>query len=340
MMKVQKNIRIGIRTVVIVALIAALAVAVIGCGKKTDEAKVAASNKVYQIGVIQPVEHPSLNLIYQGFQDEMKAKGYGDKIKLDYQNAQGDPNTINTIAANFVADKKDLILAIATNPAQACAGQTTTIPIIGAGITSFTDAGLAQSNEAPGANVTGTSDAAPVDTQVALITDLVPHAQTVGFLYSSGESNAVEQVKQMEAAVKKKGLAVVEQTVANSNDVQQATQALVKKCDIVYIPTDNTIASAMPLVIDSTNAAKIPVIPGATAMVEQGGLATAGVDQEALGRVAADMAIEVLEGKGKPATMPIQTLTHDSTIVINTRTAKLLGLTIPKKYASATLYDK
>ena len=310
-------------------LVAVLALAAAGCGKKD-------SAKEYHIGVMQPMEHPSLDLVYKGFQAGLKEQGYGDKVELDFQNAQGDQSTMNTIAQRFISQKKDLILCIATPAAQAVAAQTKDTPIIGAAITSFTAAGLVKSDEHPGGNVTGVSDMAPVDAQVALITDLLPQAKTVGFLYNSGEANSVVQVGKIKAAVKAKGLKTTEQTVMNSNDVQQAVQALVKKCDVMYSPTDNTIASTMPTVIQAANEAKTPIIVGADSMVDDGGLATAGVDYTELGKRAATMAIKILKG-AKPADIPVEVMTKDYHVVINKKEADLFGITIPDTYKDAKL---
>ena len=327
--------------VLALALAAALVLAMAGCAQKNSNTNTTNSNantstKKYKIGIIQPIEHPSLDTIYKGFQDGLKEQGYGDKVTLDFQNAQGDQSTMNTIAQRFISNKDDVVLAIATPAAQAMAAQTTTIPIVGAAVTSFTAAGLVKSDAAPGGNVTGVSDAAPVDAQVGLITNLVPTAKTVGFLYNSGEANSVAQVAQIKAALKAKGLATVDQTVTNTNDVQQATQALAQKCDIMYSPTDNTVASAMPTVSQVSNAAKIPIIVGADSMVSDGGLATAGVDYLQLGKNAATMAIKILEGS-KPATMPIETMTKDYQIYINKKEADLFGITIPAVYKDAKL---
>jgi len=336
--KTGKHLQRGLALVLAVALVMGLATALAGCGSATSAAKgsSSASAKTYQIGILQPIEHPSLDTIYAGFKEGLKEQGYADKVKLDFQNAQGDQSTMNTISQRFVADKKDLVLAIATPAAQAVAAQTTDIPIVGAAITSFTAAKLAASNDHPGGNVTGVSDMAPVDAQVALIMDLVPHAKTVGFLYNSGEANSVEQVSLIKKAVEAKGLKTTELTVTNSNDVQQVTAALVTKCDVIYSPTDNTVASAMPTVAQVANAAKIPVIVGADSMVTDGGLATAGVDYTELGKKAAAMAVKILEG-AKPADMPIEVMTKEYQIYINKKQTTFFGITIPDKYKDAKM---
>jgi len=305
-------------------LIVAMVVALTGCGS--------AIKKVYQIGVIQIVEQPALDAAYKGFKEEMAAEGYkdGDNIKLDYKNAQGDTNNLNTIASQFVGEKKDMIFAIATPSAQAVANQTSTIPIVGTAITDYVAAKLVVSNEKPGRNVTGTSDLNPVAKQIDLGIALVPNAKTVGIAYNSSEVNSVYQAGVAKKEIAAKGLKAVEVTVTSANDVQQAIQSLTTKCDFIYIPTDNTMASTISTVTNVANSAKIPLIMGEPNMVKGGGLATMGVDYESLGRATAKMAVEIIKGK-KPADMPIQ-FAKDTPVVINSDTVKKIGITIPQDY--------
>jgi putative ABC transport system substrate-binding protein len=337
-MKVARKAMMVVLALVLVLVAGSLVACKSGGGDAAtpaaDAADTAAAEKVFKIGAVQPVEHPALDEIFNGFKEALAENGYidGKNIEIDYQNGQGDANTLGTIADSFVADKKDLVLAIATGPAQTLASKTTEIPILGAGITSFTVAGLVDSNEAPGGNVTGTSDMAPVPEQIELIQALAPDAKTIGFLYTSSEPNSVEQVGLIRDALEAKGVKTTEVTVVNANDVQQAVQSIVKKCDAIYIPTDNTMAASMSIVSDVANKAKIPVFPGATSMVEEGGLATAGVDYHELGRESGLMAIEILKG-ADVATMPVRSMTKNNVIEINGATAKLLGITVPEKYA-------
>ena len=306
------------------------------CGKtQTTHTTQTTKKKVYQIGVVQYVEHPALDATYTGFKEELAAKGYkdGDNIKLDFKNAQGDQNTLNTIATQLVGAKKDLILAIATPSAQAVASQTDSIPVVGTAITDYEAAKLVDSNDKPGRNVTGTSDMNPVAEQIKLGKELVPGAKTVGLLYSSSEANSVVQANLAKKAIAQEGMQVKEVTVASVNDVQQAAQALVGKCDYVYIPTDNTLASAMQTVAGVMTPAKLVTITGADTMVDDGGFATMGIDYTDLGKQTADMAIQILEGK-KPADMPIE-FTEKTSVTINADLVKAFGITVPEKYADA-----
>jgi len=286
--------------------------------------------QVFQIGFVQPVEHPAFTEVLDGFLAEMQAQGYteGEHFELDFQNAQGDNATLSTIADRFVAQDKDLILSLGTGATQTMRAKTDTMPILGAAITSFTAADLVDSNETPGGNVTGTSDMAPTAKQAELLLELMPDTETVGFIYNSGEANSVEGINLMRDELKSRGIATREATVTGTGDVQQAMTSLLRDVDVIYTPTDNTIASAMAMVGDMSVESGVPVIPGASTMVEEGGLATAGVNYYELGRVTALMAIELLHG-ADPATTPVRVMTEESDIFINGDVADALGISIP-----------
>lgn len=215
--------------------------------------------QTYSIGVIQYVEHVALDSARQGFVDALAENGFveGENITLDIQNAQTDQSNLSTISDRFISNNVDLVLAIATPAAQAIAGKTQDIPILGTAITDYVAARLVDSNEEPGGNITGTTDMNPIEEQIDLLLDLVPEAATVGVLYTSNEDNSILQASLAKTAIEAKGLAYTEVTVSNSNDVQQAVQTLVGKCDAIYLPTDNIMAASMPTIHDVTVAAKI-----------------------------------------------------------------------------------
>ena len=288
----------------------------------------AKKNKLIKVGVIQLVEHSALDANYKGFVDGLAEAGYidGENIKIDYQNAQGEQANCVTIAQKFVNGKDDLIFAIATPAAQAVANLTKKIPIVISSVTDPESAKLVKSNKNPETNVTGTSDLTPCAAQMELITKLFPNAKTVGMIYCSSEQNSMFQVKLAEEACDKLGLKYVEATVSNSNEIQQVTQSLCQKVDVIYSPTDNMIAAGMPLVAKIAIENKKPVICGEEGMVTAGGLATYGINYYELGKQSAKMAVEILNGK-KPATMPIQYL-DVCDFVVNEETAKAIGVTI------------
>lgn len=224
----------------------------------------------------------------------------------------------------------DLICAIATPAAQTAANATKTIPILGTAITDYKEAKLVKDNAKPGTNVSGTTDMNPIDKQVDLLKTLLPKARTVGVMYCSSEVNSQLQVSIMKKIAGEKGLTVKEATVSNVNDIQQAAQGLVAQgVDVIYIPTDNVMASAVPVLTKVTNAAKIPVIAGEPGEVRKGALATIGIDYYKLGWQTGLMAVKVLRGEAKPQDMPIETQ-KDVKATVNDAAAKLLGITIPE----------
>ncbi len=286
--------------------------------------------KQIKIGVIQLVEHSALDANYKGFVDGLAEAGYvdGQNIKIDYQNAQGEQANCVTIAQKLINDGDKLIFAIATPAAQAVANLTQRIPIVISSVTDPESAKLVKSNAMPGTNVTGTSDLTPCEAQMNLLKKICPKAKTVGMLYCSSEQNSLFQIKIAEKACDKLGLKYVEATVSNSNEIQQVTQSLCGKVDVIYCPTDNMLAAGMSLVSQVANENKIPTIVGEEGMVKNGALATYGINYYELGKQTAKMAVEILEGKNTPDKMPIQYL-NNCDLTINDATAKKLGITIP-----------
>jgi putative ABC transport system substrate-binding protein len=293
----------------------------------------------YNIGIIQYVEHPALDAAREGFVDALADNGFvdGDNITLDVQNAQADQSNLKTISQRFVNNNEDLILAIATPAAQAIASETTEIPVLGTAITDYEVAKLVDSNEAPGGNISGTTDINPVKEQIDLMVQLVPDVENVGLLYTSSEDNSVLQAELVKEACEALGLNVVEATVTSSNDVQQVTQSLVGKIDALYIPTDNVLASSMPIVSEITTENMIPVICGEENMVLSGGLATLGINYYNLGYQTGEMAVKVLNGEAEPATMPIESQTEFS-YVINGDVADMIGIEIPTDLTEYVVY--
>lgn len=283
-----------------------------------------------RIGIVQIVEHPSLNTIRESFINELAELGFkdGENIEIDYQNAQNDQTNLKTICQKFVNSKYDLIVAIATPSAQAAAGETRDIPVLFSACTDPVGSGLVESMEKPGGNVTGTSDAVSAQQIMELAKRITPDIKTIGALYNSSETNSIAVINELKEYAKDNGLTVVEATVTNSSEVQQAAQSLADKADAIFSPIDNTVASAMPVVAQVANKAKKPVYVGADSMVKDGGLATCGINYIELGKETAEMAAEILNGK-KPADMPVRTMS-DMEIYINKATADEIGITIPE----------
>jgi putative ABC transport system substrate-binding protein len=205
-------------------------------------------------------------------------------------------------------------------------------------VTDYVVAKLADSNEAPGGNVSGTTDMNPVKEQIDLLVKLVPDAKTVGVLYNSSEDNSILQAKMAKEAVETIGLSYVEVTVTNTNEVQQATQSIVDKCDAIYIPTDNTFASSMPVVHGVTSQSKTPVICGESGMVKSGGLATLGINYYDLGYQTGLMAIKILKGEAEPSSMPIESASGFD-FAINGKVADEIGIEIPDDLKEYIFYE-
>ncbi|NQM39331.1 ABC transporter substrate-binding protein [Streptococcus suis] len=278
-----------------VTLVGAGLLALAACSSGLEEKSTEGAVKV---GVLQYMEHESLTAAREGFVAELADNGYkeGDKLVLDYQNAQGDQANLQTISEQLI-DGNDLVLAIATPAAQSLATVSTETPILFTAVTDPISADLVESLEKPGGLLTGTSDQAPIDKQVELLGQAVPDAKTVGILYTTSERNSEVQVEQAEKLLKEAGYKVVLKGITSSNEVQDATTSLMKDVDAVFVPTDNTVAATMSMIGELSAEHKVPVIGGSTDMVDQGGLLTYGTNYEALGRQTAKMAIKIIEGE-------------------------------------------
>lgn len=279
----------------------------------------------YKIGVVQLVEHAALDASNEGFIAALDASGIN--YTVDQQNAQNDQSACQTIATKLASESNDLILAIATPAAQAVAGATSEIPIIGTAITDFAEAGLVDSNEAPGTNVTGTSDLTPVTEQIDLLTKLLPEAKTVGILYCSAEVNSKIQGDMAIEACENAGLTAEVYTVSSSNEIQTVVESMVGTVDVIYAPTDNVIAAGMTTVSMVATDNNIPIICGEAGMVEAGGLATYGIDYYQLGYLAGEMAVSILKGEATAAETPIGYLDASRCeLTVNEETAAALNI--------------
>lgn len=309
----------------------AMAVAVAGCGAQNNSNApgVGDGGKVKKIGIIQILDHPALNAARDGFIQALADAGYkeGQNVTYDRQNAQNDQTTAKTIADKFVRDKDDLILAIATGAAQAVYNVTKTTPIVITAVTDPVKAGLVQSMDHPGTNVTGTSDAVPIGEQLKLIQQILPNAKKIGFLYNPGEENSVVQLDQAKQAAPPFGFTLVPQPVSGINDVKVATTQLAGKVDAIYVPTDNTVVSAISTVVEAAKEKNVPVFASEEGQVKQGALITKGIDYKKLGYQAGQMAVKILSG-ADPKTLPVETA-KDMNVVVNLKTAQELGVKIP-----------
>ncbi len=324
------------RSLFLIATVSAVALlgACSGSPSHSDTAGTSDTDTSYSIGITQITTHPSLDAAREGFKKAFADAGLN--VKFDEQNAQGDQATATSIASKFAGADLDLVLAIATPSAQAAAQAIGDTPILFTAVTDPVAAQLVESLEKPGSNITGTTDMNPVADQISLIHEFAPQAKKVGIISSSGEVNSEVQVALAKEAAQKEDLEVVETTVTNSSEVQQAAQDLASKVDAIYVPTDNRVVSFFASVVQAAEDAKIPLIAGEGDSVANGGLVTYGIDYFELGRQTGEMAIAILTKASDPATMPVQAQSEYA-LSVNTTTLKAIGLEMPAKLADKAI---
>ena len=310
---------------------ALLSATLLGCGNNAelDESATPVGVDAPYVAVTQIVEHPALDAVRDGLQDKLKEEGYDadSSLKWDWESAQGQAANAAQIAQKFVGDNPDVIVAIATPSAQAVVGNTDTIPVVGSAVTDPVAAELVPSLEASGGTVTGVIDLSPIDEHLALIADITPDAQTVGVIYNAGESNSVSLVNLLNAEAEAQGFVVEEATVSSSADVATAAESLVGKVDAIYIPTDNTVVSALEAVIQVGNENQLPVFAGDTDSVERGAIATASFDYYDVGRQTGDLVARILCGES-PGDIPVE-LAKTVDLAVNLAAAEAMGVTVP-----------
>lgn len=291
-----------------------------------------------KIGVTQLVEHQALDLAREGFITALKDKGYeeGKKIKIDFENAQGDIPTTQTIAEKFVNDNVKLIAAITTPSAQAAFNATKrankNIPIVITAVTDPIQAGIAKSLDKSGTNVTGTSNAISIEGQFQLIKRIIPNAKNIGIVYNTSENNSEIQVKQAIEAATNFEFNIVTSGITNTNEIPQALNSILGKIDVLYVPTDNMIASSIATITKQCYIKNIPVFGSESGHVKGGAVATEGIDYFKLGYETGSKAVEVLEGKN-PGEIPI-TKTKEVTTFINKDAVKKLSIKVPEDISS------
>ena len=284
------------------------------------------------IGICQIEPHPALDAATQGFKDALIAEYGEENIEFLVQNAAGDSNTLNTIINDFVSKDVDLILANATPVLQTAAAATTTIPILG---TSVTEYGVALDIDnfdgLVGGNISGTSDLAPLERQADMILEWFPEAKNVGLLYCLAEANSKYQVDVVKAYLETKGLNVTLYGFSSTSDMAAVTQEAADASDVIYVPTDNTVANSTGIVNEICRAAKVPVIAGEEGICSGCGVATLCISYYDLGFTTGQMAIQILNGEADISTMPIQ-YADAPTAKYNPEICAELGLTPPEGY--------
>lgn len=305
-----------------------------GCSSQPATSSGASSQQnkdVKKIGIVQISDHPSLNTIRDSTIGRLKELGYedGKTAEIEALSAQGEATNVTTILNNFAANKKDIIIAITTPVAAAALNVANEIPVVFSAVSDPIAAGLTTTIDKPDKNVTGTSDAVPVERIIDMALEVTPNIKTLGVIFNNGEASSVANINAAKEYCKEKGIEVVEASVTTSAEVQQAAASLVTKVDAIFTPTDNTVADAMTVLAQTAIDAKIPCYVGADSMVTDGGLATIGIKYEDLGVETANIADKVLNGT-QISEIPVKVFDDLSTYV-NTQTAEKIGVELPKE---------
>ena len=334
-----------------VMMAAAMTVSMTACGGDTasDNTSASADNSAaatesaaagstdgqkYTIGILQQLEHPALDAASQGFEDALTELLGADNVTFDLQNAQGEQANCSSIATTFVSNNYDLILANATTALQASAAATRTIPVLGTSVTDYATAlDIDDWTGATGKNISGTSDLAPLDQQEDMLVELFPDARNVGILYCSAEPNSVYQATEFGKYLDEDGISHKEYTVADSNDIASVVQSAVGEVDVIYIPTDNTMAGNTEAVDNITRPAGIPVIAGEEGICSGCGVATLSISYYDIGYKAGEMAYDILVNGKDISTMDIE-YAPNVTKEYNAAICSDLGNTVPDDYVA------
>lgn len=318
--------KMSVKKILCLALAAVMAVcALAGCGTEKEE------DKTYTVGICQLTQHEALDAATQGFKDALTAK-LGDKVEFDMQNASGETANCTTICSKFVSDKVDLIMANASDALSAASEATENIPVVATSITDYATAlGISDWTGKTGFNVTGTSDLAPLSEQANMIKELVPDAKTVGILYCSAEKNSKYQSDVIQENLTALGFTCKEFTFVDTNDVTNVTQQAASECDVIFAPTDNTVASNGDAINNVLAPAKVPLIAGEEGICKKCGVATLSISYYDIGYKTGEMAYEILVNGANPAEMEIE-YAKDLTKEYMPDRAAELGITIPDGY--------
>jgi putative ABC transport system substrate-binding protein len=273
------------------------------------------------------MKHASLDAAYDGFKEGLKEEGYeeGKNLTINYQVGTGAQDSLKSMSETLVKKDPDLLLGIATPAAISLLNETTEIPIVITAVTDPVESKLVASEKKPGGNVTGTTDMVPIEKQIKLLLSIKDDIKTVGIAYNAGESNSKIQADLAIEALKKEGVETKVLTANSTNDVQSVMTSLAKNTDAIYIPTDNTFATAAPVVGEVAKEYKIPVVAGSAEQVEAGGLATFGINYTSLGKQTGVMAAKILKGEAKPESLPIESA-DDLELIVNKEMATAIGI--------------
>lgn len=326
-MKQTETIRRKIRTTGSLIILATLVSTLSACGNQESQKE---DDGTYHVGICQWAEHAALDEATKGFQEALTDK-LGEEVTFDVQIAQGSTQDCQEIINGFVAEESDLIMANATTALVTAAQATNTIPIVATSITDYgTALNMREWTGASGINVTGTSDLAPIESQADMILELVPEAEKVGILYCSAETNSIYQAQKMTSILTDKGMTIGTYTIADETELEKTAQKAASECDVLYIPTDNTIASQAELLKGILLSEKVPMIAGEEGLCEAG-VATLSISYYDIGYSAGEMAYEILTEGKNPGEIEVR-YAENVTKKYNPDNCEALGITVPDDY--------
>lgn len=319
------------KKIIALTLTSLMVLSLTACGGTSRSSESNTTAKSYTVGIVQLVQHPALDAATKGFKDALTKK-LGNKVTFDEQNASGDTANCAVISNQFVSSNVDLIMANATPALQAAQAATSKIPILGTSVTDYgTALGIDNWSGKTGKNISGTSDLAPLDQQAAILKEIFPKAKKVGILYCSAEPNSKYQSKIITGYLTKMGYTCKDYTFSDSNDIQSVTKTAASESDVIYLPTDNTVASNAEIIKNVCIPKKVPIIAGEEGICKGTGVATLSISYYDLGYVTGEMAYEILVNGADPATMEIK-YAPKFTKEYNPEISKALGITLPSEY--------
>ena len=288
-----------------------------------------AADKV-KVDITQIVAHPALDAVRKGVEDVLAQEGYknGENLVLNFQSAQGNISTATQIARQFVGDKPDVIVTIATPSAQTMLAATKNIPIVFSAVSDPVEAKLVPDMKKPGGNITGVSDRSPVEEHIKLLKEIKPHLKKLGYLYNAAEANSVSTLNVLKKLAEKEGIEVIPSAAPKSSDVQAATRALTGKVDMIYVPTDNTIISVLEGATKVAAESKTPLFTADPSSIGHGAFAAQGIDYYDSGLETGKLVVRILKGE-KPGDIDVVT-PEGKNVAIDLQAAEKMGITIPQ----------
>jgi putative ABC transport system substrate-binding protein len=290
----------------------------------------AAAQQRPMVAVTAIVEHPALDAARNGIKEALAEAGFvdGQNLTFTYESAQGNPATAAQIARKLVGEAPDVIVPISTPSAQAVVGATRDIPIVFTAVTDPLGAKLVTDLMKPGGNVTGMSDLSPIGKHLDLVKEIVPGVRRLGVIYNPGEANSLTLLELLKAEAPARGIAIEEAPATRSADVLPAAQSLVGKVDAIYVPTDNTVVTALEAIVQVGTQNRLPVLAGDTDSVPRGAIAALGFNYGDVGRQTGRIVARVLKGE-KPGDIPVEGV-EITELFVNPKAAEAMGVTLPE----------